>query len=175
MEIWGTGWQAKYILFLWTIRKIIIIQQILCILPLCAIFHPRGSQRDLSLIPFFSFQKITCQPLTILFHAAQYILKFPTILFVLVKLPLFICLGFFFQCFGVPYSLDKQAPLLKYKPIFSHKSYLPSSCRNFANLLLKYWRWLGNSSYAIRKVIKSYFERICMEVKSQFSQWKQKI
>lgn len=139
MEIWGTGWQAKYILFLWTIRKIIIIQQILCILPLCAIFHPKGSQRDLSVIPFFSFQKITCQPLTILFHAAQYMLKFPTTIFGLVKLPMCICLGLFIQCLGVPYSLDKQAPLLKYKPNFYPKSYLPSSlqefCKPFAQIL----------------------------------------
>lgn len=131
MEIWGTGWQAKYILFLWTIRKIIIIQQILCILPLCAIFHPKGSQRDLSLIPFFSFQKITCQPLTILFHTVQYLLKFPTSLLILVKLPMCICLGLFFQWLGIPCSFDKQASLLKYTPNFAHKSYLPSSLQTF--------------------------------------------
>lgn len=140
MEIWGTGWQAKYILFLWTIRKIIIIQQILCILPLCAIFHPKGSQRDLSLIPFFSFQKITYQHLTILFHAAQYILKFPTAHFVLLKLPVCICSGFFFsKCFGVLAVFIKRHLCLSTSQIFFHESYLSLSlqefCKPFAQIL----------------------------------------
>lgn len=132
MEIWGTGWQAKYILFLGTIRKIIIIQQILCILPLCAIFHPKGSQRDLSLIPFFLFQKITCQPLTILFHTVQYINFVLPFSFSWHCQCVFLCCWFFFfQWLGVSCSLNKQASLLKYKPVFAHKSYLPSSLQTF--------------------------------------------
>lgn len=170
MEIWGTGWQAKYILFLWTIRKIIIIQQILCILPLCAIFHPKGSQRDLSLIPFFSFQKITCQPLTILFHTVQYILKFATSLFILMKLPMCICLwGFFSSDLGFHAVLINRHLCSNTSQILLINHTFLLHCRHFVNLLLKYWRWLENFSHAIRKLIKSSFERICMETKSQFS------
>ena len=157
MEIWGTGWQAKYILFLWTIRKIIIIQQILCILPLCAIFHPKGSQRDLSLIPFFSFQKITCQPLTILFHTVQYILKFPTSLFILMKLSMYICLGLFFQLLEIPCSLDKQASLLKYKPNFAHKSYLPSSLQTFCKPFTRILEMIGQFLFCNKRPDKILF------------------
>jgi len=172
MEIWGTGWQAKYILFLWTIRKIIIIQQILCILPLCAIFHPKGSQRDLSLIPFFSFQKITCQPLTILFHTVQYILKFPTSLFILMKLSMYICLGFFSSYLRFRAVLINKHLCSNTSQILLINHTFLLHCRHSANLLLEYWRWLGNFCFAIRDLIKSYFERICMETKSPFSQWK---
>lgn len=172
MEIWGTGWQAKYILFLWTIRKIIIIQQIMCILPLCAIFHPKGSQRDLSLIPFFSFQKITCQPLTILFHTVWYILKFPTSLFILMKLPMCICFRFFVVLWGFvcvclflffPSDWGFHAALINRhlcsntsQMLLINRTFL-LHCRHFANILLEYWRWLGNFSYATTKLIKSCF------------------
>lgn len=139
MEIWGTGWQAKYILFLGTIRKIIIIQQILCILPLCAIFHPKGSQRDLSLIPFFLFQKITCQPLTILFHTVQYINFVLPFSFSWHCQCVFLCCWFFFFS-----DLGFHAVLINRLLCSNTSQFLLINhtfllhCRHFANLLLEY-------------------------------------
>lgn len=80
----------------------------------------------------------------------------------------------FFPASGVPSPVINRHLCLSTSQIFLINHTCLLHCRNFANLLLKYWRWLGNLSYAIRKVIKSHFERICVEVKSQFSQWKQK-
>lgn len=110
--------------------------------------------KDLSLIPFFSFQKLTCQPLTILFHTVQYILKFPPSLFFCMKLAMYICLGFFSSGLGFHPVLINRHLCLNTGQIFLINHTFLLHCRHFTNLLLKHWRWSGNNSYAVRKIIK---------------------